>query len=220
MTKSTQSLDVANPVGRAAVLIAVAGEGLSNSRLLLTRRSERMTSHRGEVALPGGKWEPGDASLQATALREAHEEVGLAPSLVKNIRALPVQTTRLGTQVAPFFANVPEIVTLTPCPVELESLFWVPVELLQSDSRSQTDIFTVAGKEYWAPVYHYEGYKIWGFTARLLVDAMNRFYGAGITRVHRAKEVAFGRPGQPAQPACTRVKASPRGDESELCPSA
>ncbi|BCD97249.1 NUDIX hydrolase [Marinagarivorans cellulosilyticus] len=176
--------------GDAAVLIALAGEG-EQQQILLTRRSKRMNSHRGEVALPGGMWEPQDACLQATALREAHEEVGLPPAMVTPVAAMPVRATRQGTRVTPFIAQVPENLPLVPCQYELESLFWLPLAILAADQRQRTDIFIAEGQEYWAPVYRFSGYKIWGFTARLLVDYLNRFHGAHIGRAHSAEEVIY-----------------------------
>lgn len=176
--------------GEAAVLIALAGEG-EQQRVLLTRRSKRMNSHSGEVALPGGMWEPQDACLHETALREAHEEVGLAPNLVTPIAAMSARATRQGTRVTPFIVSVPENVSLVPCQYELESLFWMPLSVLLGDQRERTDIFISQGQEYWAPVYRFEGYKIWGFTARLLVDFLNGFHDAGIHRAHAVEEVIY-----------------------------
>ncbi len=179
--------------GEAAVLIALAGEG-ERQRVLLTRRSKRMNTHSGEVALPGGMWEPQDTCLQETALREAEEEVGLVPSLVTPIAVMSTRATRQGTRVTPFVASVPEGVQLVPCQYELESLFWLPLQILLGDQRERTDIFIAQGQEHWAPVYRFEGYKIWGFTARLLVDYLNRFHDANIHRVHRAEEVIYRAP--------------------------
>lgn len=161
--------------GDAAVLLAVK-DLHKEPHVLLTRRSKRMKSHSGEVALPGGKWEPCDKSLKATALREAQEEVGLNPNHVMVVEAMAPRFTRQGTRVTPFVANVPSKVALTPCRYELESLFWLPLSVVLNDERVQTDIFNVQGKEYWAPVFHFNHYKIWGFTGRLLVDYANHFF--------------------------------------------
>ena len=160
--------------GDAAVLVAVK-DLHQDPQVLLTRRAKRMHSHSGEVAFPGGKWEPCDKSLKATALREAQEEVGLHPKCVKVIEAMAPRFTRQGTKVTPFVANVSSKVALTPCRYELESLFWLPLSVVLNDERVQTDIFNVQGKEYWAPVFHFKEYKIWGFTGRLLVDYANYF---------------------------------------------
>lgn len=160
--------------GEAAVLLAMREYG-GERQILLTRRSKRMNTHSGEVALPGGKWELGDKNLKATALREAEEEVGLQPQVVSDIQPMAARFTRQGTKVTPFFGRVPSVLSLEPCAYELESLFWLPLSIVLNDERVQTDVFTVNRLEYWAPVYCYDGYKIWGFTARLLVDLVNHF---------------------------------------------
>lgn len=174
----------------AAVLIMLAGEG-SDQRLLLTQRSARLSSHAGEVAFPGGKKEPGDANLQETALREAHEEVGLHAQSATIVRQLPVSFTRLGIAVTPFVATVPDNLTLVPCAYEVESMFWVPVKWLLSDPRKKTHLLRVDNEIYWSPVYAFSGYTIWGLTARLLVEFMNQHCGADITREHSAPEELF-----------------------------
>lgn len=175
--------------GDAAVLLAIrvlSGE----PQVLLTRRSKRMNSHSGEVALPGGKWELEDISLQATALREAKEEVGLNTEVVKNVQPMAARFTRQGTKVTPFVGEVPCALTLEPCEFELESLFWLPLNVVLNDERIQTDIFNVGGKEYWAPVYCFKDYKIWGFTARLLVDFANDcIYNKNAGRIDRSSVV-------------------------------
>ena len=177
-------------LGEAAVLIAVAGVGAQEA-LLLTRRAEHLHTHSGEVALPGGKWDQGDANLAVTALREAYEEVGLLPAKVSDLQAMASRYTRQGTRVTPFVGRIPVGEPLTPCAFELHSLFWLPVHALLRDERIRTDIFTLEGKEYWAPVYQHGGYTIWGFTAKLLADFANHFYGAGISRAHIAPEVHY-----------------------------
>ncbi|WP_238376409.1 NUDIX hydrolase [Marinagarivorans algicola] len=179
--------------GEAAVLLAVREHG-GEQQILLTRRSKRMNSHSGEVALPGGKWEPSDQNLRATALREAEEEVGLSPQIVTDIKPMAARFTRQGTKVTPFFGRVPPILSLQPCEYELESLFWLPLDIVLNDERVQTDIFTVDRLEYWAPVYRYNGYKIWGFTARLLVDLANRFFCSGASSKIVRQSLAYAKP--------------------------
>lgn len=178
--------------GQAAVLVLESNFG-EEPEILLTRRSDRMATHSGEVALPGGKWEQGDGDLEQTASREALEEVGVKPSQHTVLGELPAQMTRNRVPVQPFVSRINEWVEICPCSFEIESVFWLPIAEIVEDKRVQTDVFCHAGGEYWAPVYQFEGYKIWGLTARVLVSYANTYYGAGIGRVHRtAKEKVFG----------------------------
>ncbi len=182
-------------VGQAAVLLVVAGEG-SDRKLLLTKRAEHLNMHRGEVAFPGGKWEPGDSNLLATALRESCEEVNLQESDIDVIGELDVSSTKSGIAVTPYVGIVrgarPEELNLEPNPEELDTLFWVPLNYFIEDGRERTDIFLREnGREEWAPVYYYAGYKIWGFTARVIVEFINSYCGCDIQRQHLAPELSY-----------------------------
>ncbi|VUD56703.1 putative Nudix hydrolase NudL [Thalassocella blandensis] len=185
--KIEQTLHLA---GQAAVLIAVS-QICGKDHVLLTKRAEHLSSHSGEVAFPGGMWEPSDANLMETALRESHEEVGLHPARVKVNSELQATHTRRGVRVTPFVAEIDSPEGLVPCPDELESLFWVPMEFLLQDLRVRTDLFQMNGVTYWAPVYHFSGFEIWGFTARLLVDFLNTHHGQEISRANTAPEKIY-----------------------------
>lgn len=184
---------VAKQTAEAAVLVALAGSG-EDERILLTQRAAHLTMHSGEVAFPGGMQEPQDASLRHTALREAHEEVGLRPELVSVVGQLPRASTRSGICVTPFVGRVLEDVELVANLSELESFFWVPTAFLLEDNRLRTDIFQSAAGEHWAPVYNYLGYTIWGFTARVLVEFVNRFWAAGLGLEHEAPRALYRKP--------------------------
>lgn len=169
----------------AAVLIALTNTP-ENPSVVLTRRSQHLSSHSGEVSLPGGKWDPEDGSLEITALREAHEEIGLEPELVEVLGALPVFQTWQGVQVAPIVAVVPEILTLTPNLDELDAIFQVPLQFFLDDKRLRTDIFERKVGHIWSPAYEFEGFEIWGFTARLLVNFISEAFEVEIKRENPA----------------------------------
>jgi len=156
---------------QAAVLIAVTRS--NHPKLLLTRRAENLSSHAGEVALPGGKYDSKDASLLHTALRETREEIGLLEQQVKVIGQLRSFESKSGLEVTPFVGLIPEDLTLEINPQELDSLFRVPLSFLLGDPRSSTDRLVRQNEVYLAPVYTYMGYKIWGLTSRILVEFLN-----------------------------------------------
>lgn len=176
---------------QAAVLLAVSDKPAGQEEILLTLRAVHLNSHSGEVAFPGGKWEPGDDSLYATALREANEEVGLPPRNVNLLGELRPSYTRQGIRVTPYVARIPSGVRLVPNPEELSELFWLPLAELAEDKRLRTDVFEWQGQEYWSPAYQYAGHLIWGFTARVLVEFLANFYNIRLDRSHAAPEVRF-----------------------------
>ncbi len=175
----------------AAVLIPIA-EVSGRESILLTRRAEHLNSHSGEVAFPGGKRENADGSLLETALRESHEEMGILPADVSVEAELEPSYTRHGMRVTPFIGRISNTDSLRPDPSEIGAFFWFPLELLKTDPRVRTDIFTLEDREYWAPVYEYEGYTVWGFTARVLVEFLNTYCRIPVSRKHAfAQEVRY-----------------------------
>ena len=183
--------------GKAGVLI-VLWEGVCDEsnqnflKVLLIKRMEGLIHHPGEVAFPGGMWEPEDRNLYHTALREANEELGLISHDVSFVGQLKPSQTRRGVLVHPFIVQAnTDLTYLRADQEEIASLKWVDLGVFLSDKRMQTDIFMVAGKEYWAPVYQVADYRVWGFTARLLVEYVNHHYRANIERDHKSPEYMF-----------------------------
>ncbi len=159
------------PPGRvlrpAAVLLAVlpASDG---ARLILTKRASHLKHHPGQIAFPGGKVDPGDASAQAAALREAHEEVGLAPENVDVIGSLPAHETVTGFSIAPFIGLVRADFVPMPEAGEVEEVFTVPLSHLLNVDRFGIERRRWLGQ--WRQYYAvpYGPYYIWGATARIL----------------------------------------------------
>src|SRR5690606_3849601 len=126
----------------------------------------------GEVAFPGGMWEPGDTSLLDTALRESHEEIDLLPSFVKLLGSCEPRSTIAGIRVTPFVGVIPGDVELTPNPAELDAIFRVPLAAFRAGIQTRTDICSYAGRSYRIPAYHQQGYELWGFTAALTTELL------------------------------------------------
>ncbi len=156
---------------RAAVLIPiVCGK---EPVVVLTLRADGLSSHGGEVALPGGKYDFEDGTLLVTALREAEEEIGLPREEVEVVGRLKPFISKHGLQVTPFVGLVPEGIKLTPNQHELETIFQVPVDYLCADPRTSTEEIFRHGVRLRMPTYYYEGHKIWGLTAMILVEFLN-----------------------------------------------
>jgi 8-oxo-dGTP pyrophosphatase MutT (NUDIX family) len=159
---------------QAAVLILISRG--DNPSILFTKRAAHLRQHPGEVCFPGGMWEFGDENLLATAQREVHEEIGLPVRHIQLLGCLPQSHTRAGTAVTPFVAHFDADIPLHASPDELDSIFMVPLAAFRSGLQVREDRFERQGRILRVPVYHYQGYEIWGFTAAvtaqflLLVD--------------------------------------------------
>jgi len=162
----------------AAVLLAFTDE--RETQLILTRRADHLKSHRGEVALPGGKVDANDSNFIATALRESQEEIALPPTAVEVLGELDPMVTRFGVKVMPVVGVIAPDILLTPNPDELDSIFRVPLSFFLRDERLRTDRGTVNGHSVAVPCWQWQGYEIWGVTAIILVNLMNRVLGQTI----------------------------------------
>jgi 8-oxo-dGTP pyrophosphatase MutT (NUDIX family) len=162
----------------AAVLVALTRE--RHSHIVLIKRAAHLTKHGGEVAFPGGMWEPGDASLLGTALRETEEEIALPAGEVEVIARLPRQVTRTAVQVTPYVGLFDPIIELSPDLAELDAVFRVPIAHLLELDNFVTREFELSGVTYALPCCLFEGYQIWGFTLRVLVKFLNQTLGAGL----------------------------------------
>jgi 8-oxo-dGTP pyrophosphatase MutT (NUDIX family) len=179
-TQTTAVSDDLDQQGNAAVLIALTNNE-QNPSVILTKRAIHLSSHSGEVSFPGGKWEEDDVNLQQTALRESWEEIELRDTDVEILTVLPAAYTWQTVKVIPYVGVIPEEVKLTPNFEELDSIFQVPLSFFLEDKRIRTDIFPHPDGQIWTPAYEFEGYEIWGFTARLMITFLNTYFDANIT---------------------------------------
>ncbi|KAF3328555.1 nudix hydrolase 15 [Carex littledalei] len=115
----------------ASVLICLFEDSRGDLRVILTKRSSNLSSHSGEVSLPGGKTEEGDRDEKETALREAKEEIGLQPSLVSVVTVLQPFLSKHLLRVTPVIAILDDIDAFKPVlnPAEVEELFDAPLEM-------------------------------------------------------------------------------------------
>ena len=133
----------------AAVLVPIVlrGHEFSESTVLLTQRANHMSTHSGQIAFPGGKVDPQDTSRHATALREAHEEVGLHPKHVQVIGELPVYVTGTAFWVTPVIALVSPEFELAPNADEVQDIFEVPLTFLMNPAHHRRHAFEWQGTQ-------------------------------------------------------------------------
>jgi len=153
----------------AAVLVPIV-EREAGLTVLLTRRSEHLDAHAGQVSFPGGRIEAGDADAVAAALRETEEEVGLPRDAVRLIGALDTYVTRTGFEVTPVVGLVRPPFTLRLDAFEVAETFEAPLAFFLAPGSLQRHSRVYEGKERHFYAYSYRDHYIWGATAGMLVN--------------------------------------------------
>lgn len=161
--------DYKNQLRPAAVLIPVFDRA-SGLTVLLTERSPELRAHAGQVAFPGGRREEGDDNFAGTALREAHEEVGLEPEYVSVLGYLEDYPTISRFLVTPVVGLVDEDAPIQADGMEVSSTFEVPLDRILDNTNYEREMVERYGARF--PVYTltHEGHKVWGATAAMLLS--------------------------------------------------
>ncbi len=164
-----------------AGVLVVMFEEAGEARLVLTRRSTAMRTHRGEISFPGGRIDAGEDAT-AAALREALEEVALDPALVTVVGWIrPVMTMVSASLIMPVLATVEQRPALTPSPREVARVFDVSLAELASPDVFHEERWSVPGRavrdsaDRSVPVWFFEvsGEMIWGATARMIHELLS-----------------------------------------------
>ena len=162
----------APPVIRpAAVLIAVTDR--PEPGVLLIHRPDSMRAHPGQVAFPGGKLDPGEDAV-AAALREAHEELAIAPAHVRVIGASDRFITGTGYDVTPVLGLVPADLPLRPNPLEVAAWFEAPLGFLLDPANHAHKEREWFGRMRPYIEIDWQGHRIWGITAALIANLSRR----------------------------------------------
>ncbi|HVP08981.1 MAG TPA: CoA pyrophosphatase [Burkholderiales bacterium] len=161
----------------AAVLVPVVAR-LPELTVLFTQRAAHLKEHSGQVSFPGGRVHAEDASPEATALREAREEIGLDPARVELLGRMPEYFTRTGFRITPVIGIVLPPLELLPDDNEVEAIFEVPLAFLLDPANRQRQSRIWQGEERWFYAMPYERHYIWGATAGMLVNLANHLAAA------------------------------------------
>jgi 8-oxo-dGTP pyrophosphatase MutT (NUDIX family) len=153
----------------AAVLVGLVARP-EGPRILLTQRTAHLKDHAGQISLPGGRIETGDPDPVAAALREAEEEIGLAPARVEILGGLPVYDTITGFRIHPVVGWIEPPIELRPDPYEVAELFELPLGFALDPRNHERDSYERDGRRRHFFVLRYDGRYIWGATAGILVN--------------------------------------------------
>jgi 8-oxo-dGTP pyrophosphatase MutT (NUDIX family) len=152
----------------AAVLVPLLAVE-DDPQLVYTRRASWLAHHQGQVAFPGGRYDAGtDTDLAATALREAHEEIGLDPSHVRLLGALDdIETMATQFVITPYVGLVPYPYDWVACPHEVDAIFSVPLRVLQAPDVERQELWDFDGRRVPIDLFPVAGHVIWGATHRI-----------------------------------------------------
>jgi len=141
--------------------------------VLLTQRSADLKHHAGQVSFPGGRMEDSDADIEVTALRETREEIGISEEQVSIIGYLETMPTVTGYAVTPIVGFVDGSVPLEIDTTEVEYAFEVPLSFLTESANHRMVTREWQGLSFSMVEFHYEGQRIWGATAQMLLRFIN-----------------------------------------------
>ncbi|MFL6845169.1 MAG: CoA pyrophosphatase [Allosphingosinicella sp.] len=156
----------------AAVLVPVVDR--PSPTVILTERPKTMRKHPGQISFPGGRIDPGDADAVAAALREAEEEIALPREAVEVIGIADRYRTVTGFEVTPVVGVVPPDLDLAPQPGEVAAMFEAPLYYLLDPRHQAVRTATWQGRERSYYEIEWEGRRIWGATAAMIVNLSRR----------------------------------------------
>ena len=157
---------------RAAVLVPIIDDG-AILRLLLTRRTEELPTHQGQVAFPGGFMDSRETDPIATALRESEEEVGLPADRVEVLGLLDDFLDRTDTvAVTPVVGRIADLPPLTPRPGEVARIFEIPVDDLARPDRWSSRMERAGGADYRLYFFEHDRETLWGLSAKVTLHLL------------------------------------------------
>jgi 8-oxo-dGTP pyrophosphatase MutT (NUDIX family) len=144
--------------------------------VLFTRRATSLPHHQGQVAFPGGSRDEGDADAEATALREADEEIGLRPADVRVLGRLDdIETVASRFRITPVVGVVPHPYPWRPCAREVDAIFTVPVHDLTAPGVEREELWDFDGRQIPIRLFPVAGQVIWGATHRITRNFLDVF---------------------------------------------
>ena len=153
----------------AAVMVLLMNKD-NAPHVLLTRRTRNVSSHKGEVSFPGGAMDLSDADQLSTAYRETEEEVGISRDKIEYIGRFDDYVSLAGFHVMSFIGAIEYPYDFILNSNEIESHFEAPLSMFADRTFDRSEMVNYRGKEFRVYHYLYQGYEIWGLTARILTE--------------------------------------------------
>lgn len=190
---------VGRPLKAAAVLIPLVDrpEGMT---VLLTRRTDHLHDHAGQISFPGGRIDLGDADAVAAALRETEEETGLRRDFIDLVGQLDIYITRTGFEVTPLVGLVTPGFDLYPDSFEVAEIFEVPLAFFLDPASRRTESRIWEGRTRFFYVYPFQHYYIWGATAGMLNNLAEILSPSAPLQMANAAATSGNRPRTPDAP--------------------
>lgn len=163
-----RTIDKANLIPAAVIMLIMNKNGIPH--VLLTKRTSNVATHRGEVSFPGGKCDDDDKDVLATALRETEEEVGIPARDIILLGEFDEYFSIWGFHVSTFVGAIPHPYSYMPNRMEIEACIEAPLELFYEEKYYKTETYHFQGRDVPVYYYHFNGFEIWGLTARILTD--------------------------------------------------
>ena len=168
----------ARPLLRRAAVLVPLFEKAGAPHVMLTRRTEEMSSHRGQISFPGGRQDPEDPSLLHTALREMQEEIGLEPRDVRILGELDDLLTVTDYIVSPYVGIIPHPYPFRVSEREIAEMIEAPLEaFLKPEKLRVSALQEHEGKPYRTYFFHMGPHIVWGATAKILIQLLELAYG-------------------------------------------
>ena len=161
--------DLTDPLKASAVLI-ILHKMEQQWHMLLTKRSENLSSHAGQISFPGGRYETHDQHLLDTALRETEEEIGLDRKHLQVFGQLEEHPTMTGYRIFPYIAYTSNLPELTIDKEEVDEVLNVPLSFLFESKNQQLETASYQNKNYDYYKIIWKNKNIWGATARMIVE--------------------------------------------------
>jgi 8-oxo-dGTP pyrophosphatase MutT (NUDIX family) len=179
LLKTYEPRTLRSPGSKPAAVLVLLYHDAGEDRVLLTKRTDTVEHHKGQISFPGGGVHAADADLSVTALRETWEEVGVRPEQVEILGRLDDMVTTSDFLVAPFVG----VLTETPyefvtSELEVAEILEPPISHLLSDDALVMETRELQGEVRLLPAYYWEGHRIWGATARMLQEFLELLRGA------------------------------------------
>jgi 8-oxo-dGTP pyrophosphatase MutT (NUDIX family) len=172
------------PGYRKASVMILFMEKNNSPHVLLTRRTDRVSTHKGQVSFPGGGHDNTDRDNLATALRETMEEVGISPEKIEVLGEFDEYISVAGFHVYVFVGALNEVLNYKVNKDEIDEILEVPFSLFYDEKYTSCEKITFDGRDYDIFYYHYGTNTIWGMTARILTDFGRKIFKSHTVQVN------------------------------------